>query len=164
MDHAANTAFEAAKEAFASLAQGLRHIHWEDLPSWICNYIVEQPGLTAAQIICLVILAVPAIVTMPLLGALGFTNLGPAAGKQQDTSLAKQSSRMIPSTFGTTALFSTLQSYMMAGVRRANRWGHRTSRSSGRWSGHLCLGLDIEVPEERNTSLGHTVKRRDATR
>lgn len=84
MNHAANTTFEAAKEAFASLAQGLRHIHWEHLPSWVRNYIVEQPGLTAARTICLVILAVPAIVTMPLLGALGFTSLGPAAGRQTD--------------------------------------------------------------------------------
>ncbi|KAI7141530.1 hypothetical protein KC343_g3502 [Hortaea werneckii] len=80
MNHAANTAFEAAKQAFASLAQGPRHIHWEDLPGWVRNYIVEHPGLTAAQIIWPVILAAPAIITMPLLGALGFTSLGPAAG------------------------------------------------------------------------------------
>ncbi|KAI7280089.1 hypothetical protein KC345_g4978 [Hortaea werneckii] len=66
MNHAANTAFEAAKEAFASLApQGLRHIHWEILPSWT---------------ICLVVLAVPATIAVPPLGALGFTSIGPAAG------------------------------------------------------------------------------------
>ena len=89
MNHAANAAFEAGKAAFASLAHGLRHIHWEGLPGWVRTYIVEHPGLTAAQIIWPVILAVPAIVTMPVLGALGFTSLGPAAGKQQDTFLAK---------------------------------------------------------------------------
>ncbi|KAI6790812.1 hypothetical protein KC332_g17716 [Hortaea werneckii] len=106
MNYAANTAFEAAKEAFASLAQGPRHIHWEDLPGWVRNYIVEHPGLTAAQTICLIVLAVPATITMPLLGALGFTSLGPAAGT---------AAAWFQATFGTTAVFSTLQSYMMAG-------------------------------------------------
>ncbi|KAI7233590.1 hypothetical protein KC330_g5278 [Hortaea werneckii] len=110
MDHAANATFEAAKATFASLAQGLRHTQGEDLPGWVRNYIVEHAGLTAAQIICLVILAVPAIVTVPLLGALGFTSLGPAAGKYQGTAAA-----CFQATFGTPALFSALQSYMMAG-------------------------------------------------
>lgn len=82
MDRTANATFEAAKQTFASLAQGLRHTQWEDLPSWVRNYMVEHPGLTAAQIICLVVVAVPAIFTMPLLGALGFTSLGPAAGRR----------------------------------------------------------------------------------
>ncbi|RMY73926.1 hypothetical protein D0863_03545 [Hortaea werneckii] len=106
MDHAANATFEAAKATFASLAQGLRHTQWEDLPGWVRNYIVEHPGLTAAQIVCLVIVAVPAIATMPLLGALGFTSLGPAAGT---------AAAWFQATSGTTALFSALQSYMMAG-------------------------------------------------
>ncbi|KAI7479516.1 hypothetical protein KC351_g7509 [Hortaea werneckii] len=43
---------------------------------------------------------------MPLLGALGFTSLGPAAGT---------AAAWFQATFGTTAVFSTLQSYMMAG-------------------------------------------------
>ncbi|KAI6813339.1 hypothetical protein KC367_g2994 [Hortaea werneckii] len=109
MNRVANTTFEAAKESFASLAQGLRHTQWEDLPGWVRNYIVEHPGLTAAQIIWPVILAVPAIITMPtmpLLGALGFTSLGPAAGT---------AAAWFQATFGATAVFSTLQSYMMGG-------------------------------------------------
>ncbi|RMZ15962.1 hypothetical protein D0860_01319 [Hortaea werneckii] len=114
MNYAANTAFEAAKEAFASLAQGPRHIHWEDLPGWVRNYIVEHPGLTAAQTICLIVLAVPATITMPLLGALGFTSLGPAAGRQTDP-ISGTAAAWFQATFGTTAVFSTLQSYMMAG-------------------------------------------------
>ncbi|KAI7375262.1 hypothetical protein KC336_g20024 [Hortaea werneckii] len=106
MNRAANATFEATKESFASLAQELRHTHWEDLPGWVRNYIVEHPGLTAAQIIWPVILAVPAIITMPLFGALGFTGLGPAAGTV---------AAWYQATFGTTAVFSTLQSYMMGG-------------------------------------------------
>ncbi|OTA24268.1 hypothetical protein BTJ68_13740 [Hortaea werneckii EXF-2000] len=115
MNRVANTTFEAAKESFASHAQGLRHTQLEDLPGWVRNYIVEHPGLTAAQIICLVILAVPAIITMPLLGALGFTSLGPAAGT---------AAAWFQATFGATAVFSTLQSYMMAGT---------AFQSSGEW-------------------------------
>ncbi|KAI6885510.1 hypothetical protein KC360_g3640 [Hortaea werneckii] len=103
MNRVANTTFEAAKEAFASLAQGLRHTHWEELTGWVRNYIVEHPGLTAAQIIWPVILAVPAIIAMPPLGALGFTGIGPAAAA------------WFQAAFGTTAEFSTLQSYMMGG-------------------------------------------------
>ncbi|KAI7086559.1 hypothetical protein KC356_g4885 [Hortaea werneckii] len=103
MDRVANTTFEAAKEAFASLAQGLRQIHWQDLPGCVRNYIVEHPGLTAAQISWPVILAVPAIIAMPPLGALGFIGLGPAAAA------------WFQAAFGTNVVFSTLQSYMMGG-------------------------------------------------
>ncbi|KAI7511974.1 hypothetical protein KC347_g2921 [Hortaea werneckii] len=106
MNRVANTTFEAAKEAFASLAQGLRHTHWEELTGWVRNYIVEHPGLTAAQIIWPVILAVPAIIAMPPLGALGFTGIGPAAGT---------AAAWFQAAFGTNVVFSTLQSYMMGG-------------------------------------------------
>ncbi|KAI7331323.1 hypothetical protein KC354_g18285 [Hortaea werneckii] len=113
MNRVANTTFEAAKASFASLAQGLRHTQQEDLPGWVRNYIVEHPVLTAARIIGPVILAVPAIITMPAMplfgalgGAFGFTGLGPAAGT---------AAAWLQAAFGTTAVFSTLQSYMMGG-------------------------------------------------
>ncbi|THX92714.1 hypothetical protein D6D03_10360 [Aureobasidium pullulans] len=60
----------------------------------------------AALVVCIVMIVFPLPTAAPVLGALGFTEAGPAAG-----SIAAA----CQSTFGTNAMFSTLQSAAMAG-------------------------------------------------
>ena len=78
MDESAKAAFEAAKDVFGNLIEGLEHVTWDQLPKPVKEYIKAHPKLTAAQ---LVVLVVPGLVLTPALGALGFTAIGPAAGE-----------------------------------------------------------------------------------
>ncbi|KAK5129177.1 hypothetical protein LTR08_003774 [Meristemomyces frigidus] len=81
MDDAAKTALEAAKATYGKLVGGLEHITWAKLPEPVKQYLRAHPKATAAQVVLAIIFVVPGLVLTPALGALGFTSIGPAAGK-----------------------------------------------------------------------------------
>ena len=74
-------AFEAAKALFGSGVGGLQNLRWEDVSKPARRYIEENPRLTAAQVILVLLTTCPGLVVLPALGWLGFGAIGPVAGK-----------------------------------------------------------------------------------
>lgn len=81
MNGTAQAAFEAAQAAFAHLSADLKGIDWQNLPAWLQQYIKDHPNLAAAEIIILIVYCFPGLLTAGLFSVLGFTSMGPAAGK-----------------------------------------------------------------------------------
>ena len=81
MDNTAKAAFDAAKELFGKAIGRFENVTWDNLPEPVKAYITAHPKATAVQIILAVVMFVPGLVLTPALGALGFTAIGPAAGK-----------------------------------------------------------------------------------
>ena len=78
---AAKQAFEAAKPYFGSAANALQNLKWEDVPEPVRQYIAAHPYLTAAQLALVLPTFFPGLFAVPVLGWLGFSSIGPVAGK-----------------------------------------------------------------------------------
>lgn len=74
-------AFEAAKEKLGHLAEGLKDLKWENIPSAVAEHIKENPKMSALQLVCLLVTVLPSLVAAPALLALGFSSSGPVGGK-----------------------------------------------------------------------------------
>lgn len=72
--------FEAAQKGIGHASKGLAHIKWEELPSRVKEHITNDPKTTAFQLVMLLVTAVPGLVVTPVLGAIGFSSIGPLAG------------------------------------------------------------------------------------
>jgi hypothetical protein len=118
--------FEATKDKFGSTFPKLRELKWEDVPKGVKEYMKAHPYLTSFQILMLLITCIPGLVAAPVLGAMGFSSLGPVAGKQStvlspdptSTYADKEaggSAAAFQSANGATAAFSALQSAAMGG-------------------------------------------------
>ena len=78
----AKAAFEGAQDLFGKAVNGLKELKWEDVPAPVRMYIQEHPTLSAVQLAMLLVLTCPGLVVTPLLGWIGFSTIGPVAGKQ----------------------------------------------------------------------------------
>lgn len=77
----AKVAFEAAKALYGTAVKGLQELKWEHVSEPVRNYIREHPGLSGLQLVLLLVLTCPGLVLTPVLGAVGFSSIGPVAGK-----------------------------------------------------------------------------------
>lgn len=73
---------EEAKKFFGDKIEGLKNLKWEDIPAPVRNHIEQHPYLTPAQLILLLLTLVPGLIVAPVLGVLGFSSIGPVAGKK----------------------------------------------------------------------------------
>ena len=97
------------RDAGASARDEFATIEWEELPPHIRDWIQEHPYQTAFYVVNGVVFLAPGLVTTPLLGLLGFTARGPAAG----TIAAAAQAALKP--VAAKGLFATLQSAAMGG-------------------------------------------------
>ena len=65
----------------------LEKMNWEGVPEAAKKYIQDHPCLTTFQITMLLFTLCPALFAGPMLGAMGFSSLGPVAGKQSQLQL-----------------------------------------------------------------------------
>lgn len=72
--------FETAKATFSRSIIGLKDLHWERLPPTVLDYLRANPGISAFQLVCLLVTALPGLVAMPAVFGLGFGSSGPMAG------------------------------------------------------------------------------------
>ena len=77
----AKPVFEWMQSTFGYLIIGLKNMKWEDLPIGVKQWIMDHPTATAFQLVMLFIMLVPGLAVGPLLAYLGFSNIGPVAGK-----------------------------------------------------------------------------------
>ncbi|KAF2719450.1 hypothetical protein K431DRAFT_305193 [Polychaeton citri CBS 116435] len=89
--------------AIDQLVEMLKQVKWEDVPDAIKERIRENPKMTIFQVFALIL---PAVLTGPLLGLLGFSATGPVAGS---------AAAGFQSTFGTNFAFRIAQSAAMGG-------------------------------------------------
>lgn len=80
---AAQAAFEVAKGLYGKAVKGLKDLKWENVPAPVRRYVQEHPKLSAIQLVMLLILTVPGLAVTPLLGWMGFSSIGPVAGKRK---------------------------------------------------------------------------------
>ncbi|KAK3652059.1 hypothetical protein LTR56_003284 [Elasticomyces elasticus] len=107
MDETAKAAFETVQKLFGHLVSGLKDIKWETLPLHAKDHIKNNPGMSAFQIVMVIIAVAPGLVVAPALGLLGFSSIGPVAGSAAAGFQAAN---------GATAGFSVLQSAAMGGT------------------------------------------------
>lgn len=77
----AEAALEAAQQVFGSVVKGLKEVKWQNLPMNTRAHIEKNPKMTAFQIVALLTAVVPGLLAAPVLGAIGFSSLGPVAGE-----------------------------------------------------------------------------------
>ena len=73
--------FETAKQRFGGVVGGLKNLKWESIPEPARKYIEAHPKLTALQVVLVLLTLCPGLVVAPVLGFLGFSSIGPVAGK-----------------------------------------------------------------------------------
>lgn len=123
MDETGESTFERAKRDFNKFATGLEHVTWDKLPEGVKNHIKKNPKMTAFQVAMLVVALVPGLVIAPVLGAVGFSSVGPVAGTYIDRSevwskadrVVGSAAAAFQSANGATAAFSFFQSAAMGG-------------------------------------------------
>ncbi|KAK7545633.1 hypothetical protein IWX49DRAFT_640369 [Phyllosticta citricarpa] len=71
---------EQAQKLFDKTTEYVFSIKWEDLPENIKTYVQENPREAGFRVVGGVVFFAPGLITGPLLGMLGFTAAGPAAG------------------------------------------------------------------------------------
>lgn len=92
LQNAASNAQPMMRSAYAGTQQFLHDaasttrdkaagVEWDKAPKHIQDYITEHPYQTAFYVVNGVVIAAPFVVAGPLLGAVGFTAAGPAAGE-----------------------------------------------------------------------------------
>ena len=54
----------------------------ENIPAPVRNHIERNPLLTAVQLVLIILALAPGSIAAPVLGALGFSSVGPVAGKR----------------------------------------------------------------------------------
>lgn len=119
-------AFEAAKALYENAVRGLRELKWEDVPAPVRKYIQEHPGLSALNLVLLLVITCPGLVVTPMLGWIGFSSIGPVAGESLSEVIDLSAHLLLAgdagsfaawyqSVFGATWIFSGFQSAAMAG-------------------------------------------------
>ena len=126
---AAKAAFEAFKPIFGKAIEGLQNLKWEQIPEPVRDYIEAHPALTTIQLLSLILFACPWLTVTPLFYSLGFSGLGPMAGKRSlETYLQHHGPANVPSgswaavfqsAYGAVPAFSCMQSVPMAGYGAA---------------------------------------------
>ncbi|KAK7540785.1 uncharacterized protein J3D65DRAFT_600890 [Phyllosticta citribraziliensis] len=134
---------ESAQQLFNKTTEYVFSIKWEDLPEDIKTYIRENPGQAGMHVVGGVVFFAPALITGPLLGLLGFTAVGPAAG-----SIAAAWQAFI-GPVAARGFFATLQSAAMGGygapivgsiVRAVAAWGFAGWKRNGTETGGNMTG------------------------
>ena len=72
---------ETAKQQFGENVNGLKNLKWENIPAPVRDYIESHPHLTAIQLVLILLALAPGLIVAPALGVLGFSSIGPVAGK-----------------------------------------------------------------------------------
>lgn len=96
------------KKSFGHLTNGLEDIEWDKLPEAAKNHIEKNPGMTALQIVLLLVIIVPNLVVGPALALLGLGGTGP---------IAAFAAPAFHSALGTPLMFRLMQSAAMGGWR-----------------------------------------------
>lgn len=73
-------AFENAKRHFSNFVSGLVST-WNKLSEPVKEHIGKHPTATAFQVVAVSVALVPGLVVAPVLGLMGFSSVGPVAGK-----------------------------------------------------------------------------------
>lgn len=64
---------------------------WDELPEKVKQWIMENPGQAGVYIVGGMVIFIPSLISGPLLPILGFTSLGPQAGKKLSSSTGPRS-------------------------------------------------------------------------
>ena len=108
-----NSAQTFFRDAGAAAGEQFAAVDWDALPQQTRDWITEHPYQTAFYVVNGVVFLAPGLVTGPMLGILGFTRAGPAAGPA--AAAAEAAIGPVAARGG----FATLQSAAMGGYGAA---------------------------------------------
>jgi hypothetical protein len=73
---------EEAKKFLGDKIEGLKNLKYEDIPTPVRGHIERHPRLTAVQLVLIILTLAPGLIIAPALGTVGFSSIGPVAGKR----------------------------------------------------------------------------------